>query len=68
MSMLRRILTIAAIAAGAALAPAPAAAQSSQQLQETGDAFYYRGTGGVPPVERIAALIARGGLGPRARQ
>jgi len=49
MSMLRRILTIAALAAGAALASTPAAAQSSQQLQDTGDAFYYKGTGGVPP-------------------
>jgi ABC-type oligopeptide transport system substrate-binding subunit len=49
MSMLRRILTIAALAAAAALASTPAAAQSSQQLQDTGDAFYYRGTGGVPP-------------------
>jgi len=49
MSILRGILTIAALAAAAALASAPAAAQSSQQLQETGDAFYYKGTGGVPP-------------------
>ena len=49
MSMLRRIMTIAAIAAGAALVSAPAAAQSGQQLQDSGDAFYYKGTGGVPP-------------------
>ncbi len=49
MSTLRRILAIAAIAAGAALASAPATAQSSQQLQDSGDAFYYKGTGGVPP-------------------
>ena len=49
MSILRGILTIAALAAAAALASAPAAAQSSQPLQETGDAFYYKGTGGVPP-------------------
>jgi len=51
MSMLRRILAIAAIAAGAALASAPVAAQSTERQQhEVGsDAFYNKGTGGVPP-------------------
>ena len=51
MSILRGILTIAALAAAAALASAPAAAQSTerQQREVGGDAFYYRGTGGVPP-------------------
>ena len=51
MSMLRRILAIATLAAAAALAAAPAAAQSTdrQQHEASGDAFYYRGTGGVPP-------------------
>jgi len=51
MSILSRILTIAALAAAAALAAGPAAAQSAerQQHEAGGDAFYSKGTGGVPP-------------------
>jgi hypothetical protein len=50
--MLRAILTVAVALAAAlgALAPLPAAAQSADRQQhQSGDAFYYQGTGGVPP-------------------
>ena len=51
--MLRTTLTavISLIAVATALAPVPAAAQSTEQQQHEagGDAFYYKGTGGVPP-------------------
>jgi hypothetical protein len=52
MTMLRATLTvlIALIAVAAALLPAPAAAQwSERQQHESNEAFYSRGTGGVPP-------------------
>jgi hypothetical protein len=50
LTMLRAILAVV-IALVAALSALPAAAQSADRQQhESGDAFYYRGTGGVPPV------------------
>ncbi len=53
MMMLRATLAVAIglIAVATALVPPPAAAQSAerQQHEAGGDAFYYKGTGGVPP-------------------
>jgi hypothetical protein len=49
MTMLRAILAVV-VALVAALSALPAAAQSADRQQnESGDAFYQRGTGGVPP-------------------
>jgi hypothetical protein len=51
MTMLRTMLTaaIALIAVATALAPVPAAAQSGEQQYQSDEAFYSKGTGGVPP-------------------
>jgi hypothetical protein len=49
MTMLRAILAVV-VALVAALSALPATAQSADRQQhESGDAFYFQGTGGVPP-------------------
>jgi hypothetical protein len=53
LTMLRAMLAVAValLAVAATLVSGPAAAQSADRPQhESGDAFYFKGTGGVPPV------------------